>query len=235
MSTPGTHRNRDTIVSARMSAGGGGAARKRGFCGVRALRGMDLAVVGRIALMLAVATSLPACLITRTEEVRVPAAVTPPRIQDEQGRTSPRLGALLEVDETDRTTVDFRVPVEDDNVDDLLQWRFFVNDDRDCVPLDGGTNCDPVDQPTPRELVSNGERVREIRETVPVPHVGCNRVELYVSSRLRLSGNYRTPAIEGDIDFRTWWIFVRARGGAVPAGDGGVVDPIESCPFRVQP
>jgi hypothetical protein len=191
---------------------------------------MDLAVVRRIALMLAATTSLSACLITRTEEVRVPTPLTRPRIQDVQGITTPRLGALFEVEETDRTTVEFRVPVEDDGVNDLLQWRFFVNDDRDCVPQDGGSNCDPVDQPTPRELPGNGNRVREIREFVPVPRLGCNRIELWVSSRLRLSGNFRTPEREGDVDFTTWWIFVRPRDGSIPAGD-----PVELCTNRLQP
>lgn len=161
--------------------------------------------------------------------------LTPPRIQDVQGLTSPRIGALLEVPETDNTTYAFRVPVDDDGVTDLLQWRFFVNDDRDCVPQDGGLNCEPVNQPTPHELPSNGMVRREIRETVQLPRLGCNKIELYVSSRLRLSGNYRTPDREGDLDFRTWWIFVRPRSDTPPVGDGGVVDQIEACPFALQP
>lgn len=161
--------------------------------------------------------------------------LTPPRIQDVQGLTSPRLGALLEIDETDNTSYDFRVPVDDEGVTDLLQWRFFLNDNRDCVPQDGSVNCEDDNQPGPRELGSNGAVRREIRQTVSGLVVGCNRVELYVSSRLRLSGNYRTPDREGDVDFRTWWIFVRPRSGTIPAGDGGVVDQVEACRFMVQP
>lgn len=187
----------------------------------------------RIDSLIVAATLASGCLITRTEEVRVPSPLTPPRIQDIQGLTTPRLGSLIEVDETDQTVVTFRVPVEDDGVDDLLQWRFFVNDNRDCVPQDGGSNCDPLNQPTPRELPGNGTLVREVRETVRVPRTGCNRVELYVSSRLRLSGNFRTPERQGDLAFTTWWIFVRPR---VPeASDGGVDDQIKRCPFRIQP
>jgi hypothetical protein len=189
---------------------------------------MDLAVVRRIALMLATTTGLAACLITRTEEVRVLPLLTVPRIQDVQGLTSPRLGALLEIEETDNTTQAFRVPVDDDGVNDLLQWRFFVNDNRDCVPQDGSVNCEPVNQPTPHEIPSTGAVRREIRETVQLPETGCNKIELYVSSRLRLSGNYRTPDREGDIAFTTWWIFVRPRSGSIPA-DGGVGDQVESC------
>ncbi len=196
---------------------------------------MVLAVVRRIALMLATATALSSCLITRADEVRVTTPLTPPRIQDVQGITTPRIGALLEIDETDLTTYAFRVPVDDDGVNDLLQWRFFVNDDRDCVPQDGGANCEPINQPQPHEFPSDGNRRREIRETVRLPEAGCNRVELYVSSRLRLSGNFRTPEREGDVDFRTWWVFVRPRAGTIPASDGGVDDAIERCRFLVQP
>lgn len=198
---------------------------------------MVLAVVRRIALMLALTTAPSSCLITRTEEVRVPTLLTPPIIQDIQGLTRPRLGALFEKDEAEggNTTVEFSVPIDDDGLEDLLQWRFFVNDDRDCVPQDGGSNCDPRDQPQPRELPSNGSRRRYITETVPVPRLGCNKVELYVSSRLRLSGNFRTPVREGDVAFTTWWVFVRPRAGAVPTADGGAGNPVESCPFQVQP
>lgn len=184
-----------------------------------------------VSLIAAVLLST-ACLITRTEEVRVPPSLTPPRIQDIQGLTSPRLGTLVVVD-PDQATVNFRVPVEDDGVDDSLQWRFFVNDDRDCVPQEGGVNCDPINQPTPRELPGNGTRLREIRESVRVPRSGCNRIELYVSSRLRLSGNFRTPERPGDLAFTTWWVFVRQSVPGPP--DESINDPVKRCPFRVQP
>jgi len=186
----------------------------------------------RAGLLIAAVKLSTACLITRTEEVRVPPPLTPPRIQDIQGLTTPRLGTLLVVD-PDQTAVTFRVPVEDDGVDDLLQWRFFVNDDRDCVPQEGGANCAPINQPTPRELPGNGTRLREIRESVRIPRSGCNRIELYVSSRLRLSGNFRMPERPGDIAFTTWWVFVRQSVPRPP--DGSIDDSVESCPFRPQP
>jgi hypothetical protein len=190
---------------------------------------MDLAVVGRIALMLAVATSLPACLITRTDEVRVPTPLTRPRIQDVQGLTTPRLGALLLVDGTDGNAVEFRVPVDDDGVNDPLQFQFFVNDDRDCVPQDGGPSCEPTSRLG--AVPSNGTTRRIINKSFLVSDldVGCNRIELYVSSAFRIEGNFRTPVRDGDVDFRTWWVFVRSPNGTLPPTS------IEACRQLVQP
>lgn len=182
--------------------------------------------------MLAITAPLSSCLVTRTEEVRVPSPLTRPVIQDVQGFTTPRLGALLEIDQgEDLTTLEFRVPVDDDGVDDPMQFQFFVNEDRDCVPRDGGASCEPTRRLG--EVPANGMRRRLITRTITFTETGCNRVELLVASRIPQSGNFRTPERADDSDFRTWWIFVRPRT-STPT-DGGVVDPVEACRFLVQP
>lgn len=227
--------DRDTVVSAPAGPSARPTAQNPWIFGRFGDHGMVLAVVRPTALMLAPVAALASCLITRTDEVRVPTPVTAPRIQDIQGITTPRLGALLETDEIapGSTPVTFRVPVDDDGVDDPLQYQFFVNADRDCVPRGEDTSCEPG--PRLGQVNSNGMRRRFVERVIQLPEVGCNRVELYVSSRLRLSGNFRTPEREGDVDFRTWWIFVRPRSGAVPSADGGLVDAIRLCPYLVQP
>lgn len=209
--------------------------RNRWICRLLTAHGMDLAVVRRNALMLA-AAAVSSCLITRTEEVRVPTPLTPPRIQDVQGLTNPRLGVLMEIDEVlgtngeNVTTYPFSVPVDDDNVDDPVQFQFFVNADRDCVPRDGGANCEPD---IPLRLAGGQVGIRRfVDRTIPLV-VGCNHIELYVSSAFRLDGNFHTPVRDGDVDFATFWIFVRSANPAVT--DGGVEDPIERCQYLVQP
>ncbi len=162
----------------------------------------------------------------------MPPPVTVPQIRDVQGFTSPRLGALLEIDEGEEaTTLEFRVPVDDDGVNDSMQYQFFVNEDRDCVARDGGVSCEPARRLG--EVPPDGTRRRVISRVITFPDVDCNRVDLYVSSRLLQSGNFRTPEREGDLAFQTWWVFVRPRTPST--ADGGVVNPVESCGFMVQP
>ena len=183
--------------------------------------------------MIACTSCLTACLITRSTETLV-APVTAPRIQDVKGVTSPRLGGLLVLQQgTGPTQVDFRVPIDDDGVDKALESQFFVNANRDCVPMTG-TTCEPDLRP---EIVpSDGNVRRMVVRTLTIPQVGCNRVELYVtSSQLLLSGNYRTPSVAGDLAFETWWIFVVPRGGTTTGADGGVFDPLQQCAYLVQP
>ncbi len=162
--------------------------------------------------------------------------VTPPVILDVQGVTEPRLHNLVTLEEGGASTaVRFSVPVDDDNVLDRLQFQFFIDDVRDCVPRDGGTNCEP--QERLGELGSTGDRRRVINRTLRIAGIGCHRVELWVSSNFQLSGNFRTPVREGDVSFATWWIFLRSRPGMSPGtpADGGVSDPVERCGFVVQP
>lgn len=182
--------------------------------------------------MLAITACLPSCLITRTEEVRVPSPLTVPRIQDVQNITSPRIGALTRIDEDERnTTQEFVVPVDDDGVNDTMQYQFFVNEDRDCIPRDGGVSCEPSNRLG--EVPPNGEVRRFIRKTINDLSVGCNRVDLYVSSRIPQSGTFRAPDRAGDLAFQSWWIFVRSRTPST--ADGGVSNPVEDCLFQVQP
>lgn len=181
--------------------------------------------------MLAIAASLSSCLITRTEEMRVPSPLTVPRIQDVQNITSPRIGALTRIDEDEReTTQEFVVPVDDDGVNDTMQFQFFVNEGRDCI-IDGGVSCEPTNRLG--EVPPNGDVRRYIRRTIKDLVVGCNRVDLYVSSRIPQSGTFRTPERAGDLAFQSWWIFVRSRTPST--ADGGVSNPVENCPFQVQP
>ena len=183
--------------------------------------------------MLTFTSCLTACLITRSTENLV-SPVTAPRIQDVQGITSPRLGALLVLQQgTGPTQVDFRVPVDDDGVDKSLEYQFFVNANRDCVPITG-TSCEP--DLRPEVVPADGNVRRMVTRTITIPQTGCNRVELYVtSSQLLLSGNYRTPSVPGDIAFETWWVFVVARGSTAGSGDAGVFDPLQQCAYLVQP
>lgn len=169
------------------------------------------------------------CVITNPTEFVQERPLTPPRIRDEQGVTRPRLGNLIELRETD-TGVEFLVPVDDAYVGDVLQWQFFVNVDRDCRPT-GGTGCEAQ---ADGELSPDGNVRRYVELSLPEHRfaVGCNRVELWVSSSFRRTGDRHTPTRVGDVDSTTWWVFKRARAGA---GDAGTLDPVESCANRVSP
>lgn len=170
------------------------------------------------------------CIITNPTTFDPTPPLTPPRIRDESGVTVPRLGNIVELRDTD-TAVTFSVPVDDEGTTDLLQWKLFINVDRECRTQEGAA-CDPWRH---GEVPSN-QRVRRIIDGISIPEsrfaTGCNRVELWVSSRFQFAGDSHEPTREGDVDFATWWVFKPARGGS---GDGGVVDPIESCAYRVQP
>lgn len=185
--------------------------------------------------MLSLACATGCVLTSRPDELATEPPLTPPVIQDIQGLTTPRLHNLVLIEtQTQSAQVGLRVPVDDDNVEDTLQYQFFVDDLRDCVPRDGGVGCEPL---TTREIPPNGERRRIVSQQVRVSGLGCHRVELWVSSRFQLSGNFRTPVREGDVSFTTWWVFLRSPSGMSPgtSGDGGVSDPVERCGFIVQP
>lgn len=172
------------------------------------------------------------CLVAPPPNLPAEAPVTPPVFVDGAGLNTPRLGNIVSVMRGDTPArLEFRVHVDDDNVDDLLQYQFFVNDNRDCLRGDGGVGCSPG---RVGERNSNGMRRRVITETLTFDTLGCNRVELWVSSRFIFGGNFRTPVREGDFAFTTWWVFVRAApgGGTV---DAGTPDPIEACGNLVQP
>lgn len=174
------------------------------------------------------------CVITSPTSFDPLPPLTPPVIVDEPGVTAPRISNLVRVERGDQPVqVSFSVPVDDDGVDDPLQYQFFVNADRDCIPRDGGTNCEPTVRLG--EAPTNGTRRRLVRRDIPIPNVGCNRVDLWVSSRFRLSGTYRAPEREGDVAFASWWIFVRPRPGTTPDPDAGAVDTVEQCQYLVQP
>lgn len=163
----------------------------------------------------------------------MPTALTPPRIQDIQGLTVPRLGALFEVDEASTEPLAFRIPVDDEGVTDPIQFQFFINSDRDCVPRDGGPSCEPG--PRLGEVPADGTTRRFVTRSFAISSLQpyCNRIDLYVSSAFRLDGNFHTPVRDGDVDFRTWWVFVRP--SVATATDGGVSDPVMLCPFLLQP
>lgn len=161
------------------------------------------------------------------------APVTRPVFIDQAGVTSPRLGSQVNLVRTNSNPqVSFVIPVEDENVNDLVQFQFYVNADRDCVGGDMN-RCLPsafgVREP-------NGTRLRRIERTLTFSNLGCNRVELWVSSRFTSGDNLRTPARAGDFAFTTWYVYVRAAPGTGGGGaDGGVEDPAENCAFLVPP
>lgn len=186
-------------------------------------------------MFLATTSCTVGCVITSQSSFQPLPAVTPPVIVDEPGVTSPRLSNIVVLERgDDPVQLSFRVPVDDDGVDDPLQYQFFVNADRDCLPRDGGNNCEPTLRLG--ERAATGMRRRFVEQSnLTIPNLGCNRVELWVSSRFRLSGNYRTPEREGDVASATWWVFVRPRPGTTTDPDAGTADPVEQCPFLVQP
>lgn len=180
----------------------------------------------RLLPLLLVMTTTTTCIITTPTEYIDEPLLTPPRIRDLPERTRPRLGNLIELRETD-TAVVFEVPVDDTGVDDELQWQLFVNVARECGALEG--MCVPA---THGAVRPNGTTRRLVEATLPEVSfaTGCNRVELWVSSDFVFKGDVHRPRQTGDVDFATWWVFKRARGGVT---DGGVIDPVESCAHRV--
>ncbi len=119
------------------------------------------------------------CLLAPPPNLPAQAAVTPPVIVDQPGLTTPRLGNQINVVRGDSIPqVTFRIPVDDENVNDLVQFQFYVNTDRDCV---GGD----MNRCLPSAFGSrepNGDRRRLIERTLSFSTLGCNRVELWVSS-----------------------------------------------------
>jgi len=175
-----------------------------------------------LPLLLAMTTT---CIITNPTEYTNQPLLTPPRIRDIPQRTRPRLGNLVELRETDTALV-FEVPVDDTGVRDPLQWKLFVNVPRECSSIEG--SCLAVEEGM---VGANGtsQRVVEVTLSEVAFATGCNRVELWVSSNF-VFGEVHLSQQVGDVDFVTWWVFKRARGGAA---DGGAVDPVESCANRV--
>jgi hypothetical protein len=164
------------------------------------------------------------CIITNPTSYDPDPVLTPPRIRDLPGRTRPRLGNLISLRETDSSVV-FEVPVDDSGLTDVLAWRLFVNVERECRGLEAA--CLPSQQGF---VAPNGTAQRVVEATLPESAlaVGCNRVEVWVTSSFR-GDDWHVPSQPGDVDFATWWVFKRAAGGA----DAGVADPVESCAWRV--
>jgi len=181
--------------------------------------------------------STAGCLITNPPTFLSEPPLTPPQIVDEQGVTEPRVGNILDLTapaDGRPTVVTFRVPIVDEGVNERLWYQFFLNNDRDCIELDGGVPCEPSDRL--RTIPGNGQRRRFVTGSVSLTQLGCNRIELWVtSSEFLQSGNYHTPRREGDVAFAYWWVFVRPAPGGVTGGDAGVGDPIENCRHLVQP
>jgi hypothetical protein len=165
------------------------------------------------------------CIITHPTEFNPERPVTPPRVRDVRGTTRPRLGNLVQLSESE-PDVRFYVPVDDEGASDSLQWKFFINTERDCAPS-GDNSCGPQQS---GEIAADGTARRYVEHTIrgTLLAVGCNRIELWVSSSFRLDGNQHTPTRAGDVDFVSWWVFKPPSGGAT-------VDPVESCAQRVQP
>ncbi len=167
------------------------------------------------------------CLITNPTSYVNERPLTPPRVRDVAGTTRPRIGNLVVVSDAE-PDVRMYVPVDDTGSSDPLQWLVFLNTDRDCNPTNE-SNCGPLQS---GEIAGDGATTRRYVEYTlrgSLLAVGCNRVEMWVSSRFLLEGDRHTPAREGDVDFATWWVF------KPDATMGSTVDPVEACAQRVQP
>lgn len=210
-------------MSAR--AAGDIAARLVSSCGT------VFAMLLRRVIPLCASAVTAGCLLAPPPNLPAVPALTPPVIVDQPGLTTPRLGNQINVVRGDSIPqVAFRIPVNDDNVNDRIAFQFYVNSNRDCV----GGPCIPV---FAEERAPNGERQRIITHSLSFSTLGCNRVELWVSSDFDTrGGNFRVPAREGDFDFATWWVYVKAAPGAGGVNpDAGVEDPAENCANLVPP
>jgi hypothetical protein len=181
-------------------------------------------MLGRLSRVILLMTT--SCIITNPTEYVTERPLTPPHIRDVRGTTRPRIGNLVEISDAE-PDVTFYVPVDDAGTNDVLEWRFFINTDRDCNPTVDG-NCLPQQD---GEIRGDGVTERRyVEHTIrgSLLAVGCNRVELWVSSHFLPQGDRHTPQRAGDVDFVTWWVFKPPTGSTT-------VDPIESCAERVQP
>lgn len=173
------------------------------------------------------------CLITTPSSFQALPPVTTPIIVDEPGVTDPRIANLVVAQRGDRDVVlPFHILVDDDGIDDPLQYLFFINVDRDCLPRDGGSQCGAT---IVRDQAPSGVRRRVLDQPIRLTDIGCNRVEMWVSSRFRLNGNYHTPERDGDVASATWWVFVRPPPGTPTDPDAGTADPVERCQNLVRP
>ena len=186
----------------------------------------------RRVIELCASTATAGCLVAPPPSLPTEPPVTRPVFVDQAGQTSPRLGSQVNVTRADSNPqVTFRVPVDDENVNDALQFQFYVNADRDCVGGDR-TRCLPSAFNT---YPPANRRQRIIEQTLTFGTLGCNRVELWVSSQFTTGDNLRTPAREGDFAFTTWYVYVKAAPGTGVAGDAGAEDPAENCAHLVPP
>lgn len=145
------------------------------------------------------------CIITDPTEFTPERPVTPPRVRDVRGARAGRASATSYAAPQDSNpSVRFYVPVDDEGATDSLQWKFFINTERDCAPS-GDNSCGPQQS---GEIAADGSARRCVEHTIrgTLLAVGCNRIELWVSSSFRLDGNQHTPTRAGDVDFAPWWV-----------------------------
>ncbi|MBL8603370.1 MAG: hypothetical protein JNK72_15705 [Myxococcales bacterium] len=186
--------------------------------------------------MVAALATVAGCLIPSAPEFATEPPLSPPQIVDAPGLTRPRVGNIVLVEQGNAQSelIEFNIPVDDLGVDETLQFNFFVNGDRDCVQSNGASDCAQTENL--RELPPSSDRARRrfITWSRSFRQLGCNRVELYVtSSRFLLNGNFHTPARDGDLAFASWWVFVRAPAGSTSTSDAGTGDSVERCPYIV--
>lgn len=181
----------------------------------------------RLRAMTITAAMTAGCLLPEDVGFNNERPVTPPIILDLPGVTSPRLGGIVQVRLTAENpfpSVDFRVPFTDMGVNDLTDYRFFINQERGlCTAPDGGTRCQPAAEGTIRpddNLSIQRELVRTV-SNFPGPTTGarCYRVDLFLSERFT---DYQRPRREGDLAMATWWVIARR--------DTDPAVGLESCP-----
>lgn len=176
-----------------------------------------LSFMRRVAIMVAL-TSTAGCLVTEPVQFPDGSVLTPPRLVDQAGVTRPRLNNVVVVLQPAPYRIDFRIPVEDDGLNDPISYAFFVDQQRDCVSdADGGLTCDP--QGPTGTIEADGNLRRVIVKSFNL-EAGCRKVELWVtSSRFLANGNFHTPERAGDVASATWWVFVPPMAGVPVTGN----------------
>jgi hypothetical protein len=158
------------------------------------------------------ALTLPACLITQPVQFEPPSG-SPSSI------TTPMMDAPFPLDEIVRlTTADtmiepFVVEVRDPDVDEVLEYRVFIDRQPDRISDVSGTipvidRAAGVSRTTRRlEFPLQGVRSRLLSN----PAGGCHRIELFVSGRFQ--SELPLPAREGDLATAVWWVATEPAGG----------------------
>ncbi len=175
-------------------------------------------MIPRLMAVALTSIAIPACIFGEPARFEAPREY-PPSIESAATASNPINRVVVWVptaagDDAGGRDLTFEVEIRDPNVDQVLQYKVYVD-------YDAATPPEPIlFDDVPR--VTSGDRTRRpLSFTVPpglVQDEGCHRVEMLVSGNFRRVG--REPLNAGDIGTATWWI-------ATTSGD--VVD-MRGCP-----